>query len=117
MDRSAAYAARWVAVSLVKAGLVRRVLVQLSYAIGIAEPLNITVFSYGTATVPDDDLQKVVRHNFDLRPGKIVQELSMKSPIYRSADILLIVVSSFAQWLCEGSVTSEGMIHCFYLFS
>jgi len=83
VDRSAAYAARWVAVSLVKAGLVRRVLVQLSYAIGIAEPLNITVFSYGTATVPDDDLQKVVRHNFDLRPGKIVQELSMKSPIYR----------------------------------
>jgi len=83
VDRSAAYAARWVAVSLVKAGLVRRVLVQLSYAIGIAEPLNITVFSYGTATVPDDNLQKVVRHNFDLRPGKIVQELSMKSPIYR----------------------------------
>jgi len=83
VDRSAAYAARWVAVSLVKAGLVRRVLVQLSYAIGIAEPLNITVFSYGTATVPDDDLQKVVRHNFDLRPGKIVHELNMKSPIYR----------------------------------
>merc|ERR1712121_379332 len=83
VDRSAAYAARWVAKSLVKAGLVRRVLVQLSYAIGIAEPLNITVFSYGTATVPDDDLQKVVRHNFDLRPGKIVNDLDMKSPIYR----------------------------------
>merc|ERR1719516_709602 len=48
VDRSAAYAARWVALSLVKAGLVRRVLVQLSYAIGVAEPLNITVFSYGT---------------------------------------------------------------------
>ena len=83
MDRSAAYAARWVALSLVKAGLVRRVLVQLSYAIGIAEPLNITVFSYGTAKIPDEDLQKIVRHNFDLRPGKIVNDLNMKSPIYR----------------------------------
>lgn len=83
VDRSAAYAARWVALSLVKAGLVRRVLVQLSYAIGIAEPLNITVFSYGTATIPEEDLQKVVQHNFDLRPGKIVSALDMKSPIYR----------------------------------
>ena len=86
MDRSAAYAARWVALSLVKAGLVRRVLVQLSYAIGIAEPLNITVFSYGTATIPEEDLQKVVQHNFDLRPGKIVSALDMKSPIYRCRD-------------------------------
>ena len=83
VDRSAAYAARWVALSLVKAGLVRRVMVQLSYAIGIAEPLNITVFSHGTAKIPDDDLQKVVHQNFDLRPGKIVNDLNMKSPIYR----------------------------------
>jgi len=83
VDRSAAYAARWVALSLVKARLVRRVLVQLSYAIGVAEPLNITVFSYGTAKVKEDHLLKIVRHNFDLRPGKIVRDLNMKTPIYR----------------------------------
>merc|ERR1719175_319812 len=83
VDRSAAYAARWVAKSLVKAGLAKRCLVQVSYAIGIAEPLNITVFSHGTAKIPDDDLQKVVHQNFDLRPGKIVNDLNMKSPIYR----------------------------------
>lgn len=83
VDRSAAYAARWVALSLVKAGLVRRVLVQLSYAIGVSEPLNITVFSYGTAKIKEENLLKIVRHNFDLRPGMIVKDLNMKSPIYR----------------------------------
>merc|ERR1712121_86514 len=83
VDRSAAYAARWVAKSLVMAGLVKRVLVQLSYAIGIAEPLNITIFAHGTSIISDDDLHKVVRANFDLRPGKIVQELDLKKPIYQ----------------------------------
>merc|ERR1711931_528021 len=83
VDRSAAYAARWVAKSLVMAGLVKRVLVQLSYAIGIAEPLNITIFSHGTSKISEADLLKVVRHNFDLRPGKIVQELDLKKPIYQ----------------------------------
>ena len=83
VDRSAAYAARWVALSLVKSGLARRALVQLSYAIGVADPLNITVLSYGTGKVPEEDLLKVVKHNFDLRPGMIVQDLDMKSPIYR----------------------------------
>lgn len=83
VDRSAAYAARWVAKSLVMSGLVRRVLVQLSYAIGIAEPLNITIFSHGTGKIPDSELLKVVQHNFDLRPGKIVQELDLKKPIYQ----------------------------------
>ena len=83
VDRSAAYAARWVALSLVKAGLVRRVMVQLSYAIGVAKPLNITVLSYGTGKVSEEDLLKVVEHNFDLRPGMIVQDLNMKSPIYK----------------------------------
>lgn len=83
VDRSAAYAARWVAMSLVKAGLVKRVLVQLSYAIGIAEPLNITIFSHGTAKVSEANLLKVIRHNFDLRPGKIVQALDLKKPIYQ----------------------------------
>lgn len=83
VDRSAAYAARWVAKSLVKAGLCRRVLVQIAYAIGIAHPLSITVFSYGTSTRPESELLRIVKENFDLRPGVIVKELNLKNPIYQ----------------------------------
>lgn len=88
VDRSAAYAARYVAKSLVYAGLCRRVLVQVSYAIGVAEPVSVYVDSYGTAaTMPrpltDSQLYKVVRSNFDLRPGAIINELKLKRPIYR----------------------------------
>ncbi|VDP74746.1 unnamed protein product [Echinostoma caproni] len=82
VDRSAAYAARWVAKSLVKAGLCRRVLVQLSYAIGISEPLAIYVDSYGTGKVSDHELLDVVKRNFDLRPGVIVNELDLRYPRY-----------------------------------
>lgn len=73
VDRSAAYAARWVAKSLVKAGLCKRCLVQVSYAIGVAEPLSITVFDYGTSHKSQQELLQIVRSNFDLRPGKIVK--------------------------------------------
>ncbi|CAH1113038.1 unnamed protein product [Psylliodes chrysocephalus] len=73
VDRSAAYAARWVAKSLVKAGLCRRCLVQVAYAIGLAEPLSITVFDYGTSKLSQKDLLDVIKKNFDLRPGKIVK--------------------------------------------
>ncbi|CAF1021311.1 unnamed protein product [Brachionus calyciflorus] len=83
VDRSAAYAARWVAKSLVKAGLCKRVLVQISYAIGIAEPLSITIFSYGSSTKSEAELLEIVKKNFDLRPGKIVQDLDLKRPIYK----------------------------------
>jgi S-adenosylmethionine synthetase len=83
VDRSAAYAARWVAKSLVKAGLCKRVLVQIAYAIGIAEPLSITVFSYGTSTKSEQELLKIVKENFDLRPGRIVKDLQLKNPIYQ----------------------------------
>lgn len=83
VDRSAAYAARWVAKSLVKAGLCRRVLVQLSYAIGVAKPLSIYVNSYGTGIQSDTALLKVINDNFDLRPGVIVKELGLKRPIYQ----------------------------------
>jgi S-adenosylmethionine synthetase len=82
VDRSAAYAARWVAKSLVKAGLCKRVLVQISYAIGVAHPLSITIFSYGSSTKSEAELLEIVKNNFDLRPGKIVQELNLKKPIY-----------------------------------
>jgi S-adenosylmethionine synthetase len=83
VDRSGAYAARWVAKSLVKAGLCRRVLVQLSYAIGVAEPLAVFITSYGTGLRSDAELLKIVKQNFDLRPGKIVQALNLTQPIYQ----------------------------------
>jgi S-adenosylmethionine synthetase len=84
VDRSAAYAARWVAKSLVKAGLCRRVLVQISYAIGIAEPLSITIFSYGTSDKSTKELTDIVKKNFDLRPGRIVKDLNLKQPIFQA---------------------------------
>jgi S-adenosylmethionine synthetase len=84
VDRSAAYAARWIAKSLVDAGLTHRALVQVSYAIGVAHPLSIHVESYGTSIgCTDADLLKVVNANFDLRPGMIIRELDLLRPIYR----------------------------------
>lgn len=83
VDRSGAYAARWVAKSLVKGGLCRRCLVQISYAIGVAEPLSISVFSYGSSKLSQKELLNVVKNNFDLRPGKIIKELNLKRPIYQ----------------------------------
>merc|ERR1719450_1757104 len=84
VDRSAAYAARWVAKSLVKAGLCRRVLVQISYAIGIAEPLSVTIFSYNTSEKTTQELTEIVKKNFDLRPGRIVKDLNLKQPIFQA---------------------------------
>jgi len=85
VDRSAAYAARWVAKSLVAAGLCRRCLVQVSYAIGVAEPLSVTVFDYGTGTKSTKELMKIVKENFDLRPGRIVKDLKLKNPIFQQS--------------------------------
>merc|ERR1719162_2693069 len=84
VDRSAAYAARWVAKSLVKAGLCRRCLVQLSYAIGVAKPLSLNVESYGTAKegMSDKDLVAIIDKNFDLRPGPIIRNLDLLTPRY-----------------------------------
>jgi len=83
VDRSAAYAARWVARSLVDAALVRRCLVQVSYGIGLAHPLSVFVDSYGTGMYSDADLTKIINHNFDLRPGMIIKELELRKPFYR----------------------------------
>jgi len=83
VDRSAAYAARWVARSLVDAGLVRRCLVQVSYGIGLAHPLSVFVDSYGTGRYSDADLTKIINHNFDLRPGMIIKELELRKPFYK----------------------------------
>merc|ERR1711935_323398 len=85
VDRSAAYAARWVAKSLVSAGLCKRVLVQLSYAIGISHPLSVFVDTYETVKegMSDSDLTKIVEKNFDLRPGGIIRDLNLRRPIFR----------------------------------
>jgi len=85
VDRSAAYAARWIAKSLVAERLCNRVLVQISYAIGISHPLSVFVDSYGTVQGgrTDADLLRIVQENFDLRPGLIIRELKLKRPIYQ----------------------------------
>jgi len=85
VDRSAAYAARWVAKSLVNAKLCRRALVQLSYAIGVAHPLSVVVDTYGTAAEgkTDKDLTDIIMKNFDLRAGAIVQGLDLLRPRYQ----------------------------------
>jgi len=84
VDRSAAYAARWIAKSLVHSALCKRALVQVSYAIGIAKPLSVFVDSYGTVAEGhnDKDLLEVITKNFDLRPGCIIRDLKLLRPIY-----------------------------------
>ncbi|KAE8591332.1 hypothetical protein XENTR_v10018406 [Xenopus tropicalis] len=83
VDRSAAYAARWVAKSLVHAKLCHRVLVQVSYAIGVAYPLSVSLFTYGTSEKTEKELLDIVNANFDLRPGVIVRDLDLKKPLYQ----------------------------------
>ena len=82
VDRSAAYACRYVAKNIVAAGLATYCLVQVSYAIGVAEPMNITVFTRGTGVVSDAKLAELVRANFDLRPRGIIKMLDLRRPIY-----------------------------------
>jgi S-adenosylmethionine synthetase len=75
VDRSAAYTARWIAKSLVAGGLARRALVQLSYAIGVAQPLSIYVDTYGTGKKSDEELVEIIQKNWDLRPGVMGKSL------------------------------------------
>jgi len=82
VDRSACYAARWVAKSIVASKLASRALFQVSYSIGIAEPLSIYVDTYGTGVIPDDEILEIVKKNFDLRPGMIIRDLNLRRPIY-----------------------------------
>ncbi|KAF2711507.1 methionine adenosyltransferase ETH-1 [Pleomassaria siparia CBS 279.74] len=84
VDRSAAYLGRWIAKSLVTAKLARRCCVQLSYAIGVSEPLSLYVETYGTSDKTSEELVDIIRNNFDLRPGVIVKELNLTNPIYNS---------------------------------
>ena len=83
VDRSAAYAARWVAKNVVAAGLAKRCQIQLAYAIGVAQPVSILVETFGTGTVSDEVLEQAVRQTFDLRPTAIIRDLDLQKPIYQ----------------------------------
>lgn len=83
VDRSASYAARYIAKNIVAAGFARKVEVQLAYAIGVAQPVSISINTFGTGTVTEDDLIAAVRENFDLRPAGIIEMLDLRRPIYR----------------------------------
>ena len=82
VDRSGAYACRWIAKSIVVAGLAKRALVQVSYGIGLAKPLSVFVDTYGTGVVPDSKILQVINQNFDLTPGSIIKELKLEKPVY-----------------------------------
>jgi S-adenosylmethionine synthetase len=82
VDRSAAYAARYVAKNIVAAGIARQCQVQLSYAIGVAQPINVTVYTEGTGRIPDEQIAALVNTHFDLRPKGIIQMLDLLRPIY-----------------------------------
>jgi len=82
VDRSAAYAARYVAKNIVAAGLAKKCQIQVAYAIGVARPMNITINTLGTGVVPDEKIAALVNQHFDLRPKGIIQMLDLLRPIY-----------------------------------
>ena len=94
VDRSGAYACRWIAKSLVAAGLCQRVLVQVSYAIGVAQPLSIFVDTYGTGKVSDGDILAIVNKNFDLRPGCIIRDLQLTRPVFEKTATKKVIFSN-----------------------
>lgn len=83
VDRSGSYAARWIAKSIVHAKLAKKVLIQISYAIGLSHPLAIFVDTYGTGKKSNDELIQLIQKNFDLRPGVIIKDLKLREPIYQ----------------------------------
>jgi S-adenosylmethionine synthetase len=83
VDRSGAYAARWVAKNVVAAGLAERCEIQVAYAIGVAHPLSINVETFGTGIINDEKIATLISENFDLRPGAIIRDLDLRRPIYR----------------------------------
>ena len=83
VDRSAAYAARWVAKNLVAAGVADKLEIQLAYAIGVAKPVSIEIDTFGTGKVDEETLVNIVEKVFDLRPGAIIRDLDLRRPIYK----------------------------------
>ncbi len=87
VDRSASYAARWAAKNVVAAGLAREVAIQISYAIGVAEPISVMVDTMGTGRLPDEEITELVRRVFDFRPRAIIEHLGLERPIYRRTSV------------------------------
>ena len=83
VDRSAAYAGRYVAKNVVAAGLAEKCEIQVSYAIGIAEPTSISINTFGTNTIPEEEIANLVSENFELKPKELIQMLDLKKPIYQ----------------------------------
>jgi S-adenosylmethionine synthetase len=83
VDRSGAYAARWVAKHIVAAGLADRCEIQVAYAIGVSHPLSINIETFGTGRLPDDEIVRLIEEHFDLRPGAIIRDLDLRRPIYQ----------------------------------
>jgi S-adenosylmethionine synthetase len=84
VDRSAAYAARYVAKNVVAAGLAERFEIQVSYAIGVAKPLSVSIESFGTGKIDEEDILRLINQHFDLRPGAIIRDLRLRRPIYKA---------------------------------
>ena len=84
VDRSAAYAARYVAKNIVASGLASKCEIELAYAIGVARPLSIFIDTFGTGKVSEERLVELVNNNFDLRPGAIIRDLELRKPIYKN---------------------------------
>ncbi|MCD8491958.1 MAG: methionine adenosyltransferase domain-containing protein, partial [Geovibrio sp.] len=83
VDRSAAYAARWVAKNIVAGGFAKRCEIQLAYAIGVAEPVSVNVNTFGTSSVPESEIERAVKEVFDLTPKGIMEALDLRKPIFR----------------------------------
>ncbi|MEG1003550.1 MAG: methionine adenosyltransferase domain-containing protein, partial [Clostridium sp.] len=83
VDRSAAYAARWVAKNLVAAGIADKLEIQLAYAIGVAKPVSIQVDTFGTGKRSEEEIVNIIQKVFDLRPGAIIRDLDLRRPIYK----------------------------------
>ena len=83
VDRSACYAARYVAKNVVASGIAKKCEVQLAYAIGVAKPVSILVNTYGTAKISDEEITKIIQDNFDLRPAAIIETFDLRRPIYK----------------------------------
>jgi len=87
VDRSAAYAGRYVAKNIVAAGLAQKCEMQISYAIGVAEPTSISVNTFGTATIEEQDITNLIKEHFDLRPKQLIEMLDLKRPIYQATAV------------------------------
>lgn len=87
VDRSGAYAARWVAKNVVAAGLAERCEIQIAYAIGVARPLSVNVETFNTGHIPDEEIVRLINEHFDLRPGAIIHDLDLRRPIYRQVSV------------------------------